>query len=98
MFVKLLSSATMVVLLATTICAEELSMENSALNVSVNKENGVFSIESKVTGNVFVTNARVAGKIKSVQPGKVKDETWGKGIVLEHEDGSLTSLRLFRET
>lgn len=100
MFVKLLSSATMVVLLATTICAEEISMENSALKVSVNKENGVFSIQSKVTGKVFVTNARVAGKIKSVQPGKVKDETWGKGkgIVLEHEDGSLTSLRLFRET
>lgn len=100
MFMKSLLPIIVVVMLAAFVCAEEVSMENSVLKVTVDKADGKFSIQSKRTGNVFVANARLARKVKSVMPGKVKDDIWGRGteILIEHEDGSKTSLRLFGDS
>ncbi len=72
-------------------------MENSFLHVTVDPRQSSFTVKSRETGQVFVAHARFFRETSSAKVDGVSDPTWGKGseILVEHKDGSRSSLRLF---
>ena len=85
------------ILFPAVVVQAEVSMENSFMQVMVNPEDGRIAIKSRKTEQVSVVDARLFRKTASAKVAAISDPKWGAGseILVEHEDGSRSSLRLF---
>ena len=77
--------------------AADITIENTHLSVTAKPDENAFSVESKAGGGLFLPRAKFFNPVKEAEAREVSSPTWGKGkeILVTHEDGSETSIRLF---
>ncbi len=80
--------------------AADVTIENAHLQVTVKPAGSCFSVKSKAGDLVFVPEARFGRAVKTATAADATSPVWGNGreILVEHEDGSKTSIRLFKGT
>ena len=83
--------------MTTTVQGAAVSIKNPFLEVSFDSEKNDLVIKSAKTGTIVVSKAAFSLDVKSAGIEGVKDARLGKGeeIIVQHVDGSSTSIRLF---
>ncbi len=86
--------------LAATVSAANVTIENAHLSITAQPDKNAFSVQSKRGGGLFLPEAKFFKPVTGARSGAVTSPKWGEGeeLLFTHDDGSLTSIRLFKNS
>lgn len=82
---------------AASLAAEEVSIDNETLRVTFNVPKSSFTVQSKLSGKVFVTNGTLGGSGGAAKSSAITDPKFGQGsqITISYPSGNRDEIRLF---